>query len=257
MRFFQISMPPTQIRFEVVAFGPFVPGVDEDDGFWEAIEGVAIGQNGAEPFAVGLGSGTVQDRGAAVTTPGCVVPGRHDAGETRVVDRGASKHGRHYFGIGEHTVVEEGMMLSQANLVEQFPSARWLPRRGQRTPIGLEVERGVVAIELGAPLALSGEALHLHQIEAFEATELGLLAPEGGSGKGIRQCGGAVDQKQGFVPDTDVARVVEKGQQGLDVGEVVCLGVVLGDQHLLILAIPAACPVFIGPAEAEWKIWSA
>jgi len=151
----------------------------------------------------------------------------------------------------------EWMGAVQAELVEQFPAARWLEWGGDRSPVGLEVECGVEAIVIGAPLALCGEALHLHQIEAFKAAELGLLAPEGGSGKGIRQCGGAVDQKQGFVPDTDVARVVEKGQQGLDVGEVVCLGVVLGDQHLLILAIPAACPVFIGPAEAEWKIWSA
>jgi hypothetical protein len=47
---------------------------------------------------------------------------------------------------------------------------------------------------------------------------------------------------------------VEIEQQALDVGEVVGWGVVLGDQHLLILAIPAAGPVFVGPAEAERKI---
>ena len=210
-------MPPLEIRFEVVAFGPFVPGVDEHDGFGEAFEGGVIGEHAPEPVAVGLGGGAVKDGGASVATAGGVVPGGHHAGEAGVVDWGAGQHGGHHLGVGEHAVGAERMGAGQAELVEQVPAARWLAWGGERSPVGLEVERGVEAIELGAPLALCGEALHLYQIEVFEAAGLGLLAPEGGGGAGIGQCGGAVDQKQGFVLDTDVARVVKIGQQGLDV----------------------------------------
>jgi hypothetical protein len=164
-------MPPLEVGFEVVVFGPFVLGVDEHDGFREAIEGGAIGEHGAETEAVVLGS-----RGGAA---GGVVPGGHHAGEAGVVDWGAGQHGGHHLGVGEHADGAERMGARQAELVEQFPAAGWLAWGGERSPVGLEDERGVEAIELGAPLALCGEALHLHQIEAFEAAGLCLLAPEG------------------------------------------------------------------------------
>jgi hypothetical protein len=54
--------------------------------------------------------------------------------------------------------------------------------------------------------------------------------------------------------DTDVARVVEIGDQGAEMGFVVGEGVMLGDQHVVVLAVPAAGPVFVGPAEAEGEI---
>ena len=54
--------------------------------------------------------------------------------------------------------------------------------------------------------------------------------------------------------DADIARVVEIGEQGAEMGFVVGEGIVLGNQHFLVLAIPAAGPVFIGPAEAEREI---
>ena len=177
-------MPPLQIGLKMVAFGPFIPGVDEHDGFGEAVEGRAIGENGAEPVAVGLGGGAVQDGDAAVAAAGGVVPGGHHTGEVGLVDWGAGQHGGHHIGVGEHAVGAERMGTSQAGPVEQFPVAWWLAWRGERSPVGLEVERGVEAIDLGAALALCGEALHLHQIEDFEAAALGLLAPEAGGGAG-------------------------------------------------------------------------
>ncbi len=163
-------MPPLEVGFEVVALGPFVPGVDEHDGFGEAVEGGAIGEHGAEPVAVGLGGGPVQDGGAALAAAGGVVPGGHHAGEAGVVDWGAGQHGGHHLGVGEHAVGAERMgAAGQTELVEQVPAAWWLKLGGERFPAGLEVERGVEAIELGAPLALSGEALHLHQAEHLAA----------------------------------------------------------------------------------------
>ena len=56
------------------------------------------------------------------------------------------------------------------------------------TPVRLEVERGIEAVELGVAVAIAGEALHLHQVKAIEAMLMGELAPEGGGGAGIRQC---------------------------------------------------------------------
>jgi hypothetical protein len=45
------------------------------------------------------------------------------------------------------------MGAGQAELVEQFPAARWLAWGGERSPDGLEVERGVEEIEFLALLA--------------------------------------------------------------------------------------------------------
>ena len=45
-------MPPLEVEFEVVAFSPFIPGIDENDGVGEAIEGGAISQYRTKPVAV-------------------------------------------------------------------------------------------------------------------------------------------------------------------------------------------------------------
>lgn len=54
--------------------------------------------------------------------------------------------------------------------------------------------------------------------------------------------------------DADVARIMEIGEQGAEMGFVVGEGVVLGDQHFLVLAVPATGPIFICPAQAEREI---
>ena len=54
--------------------------------------------------------------------------------------------------------------------------------------------------------------------------------------------------------NADVARVVKIGEQGEEMGFVIGEGVVLGDQRFLVLAVPAAGPVFVGPAKTEREI---
>jgi len=115
-------MPKLEIWFVVVAFGPFVPSVDEHDGFGEAFQSGAIGEHGAETEAVGLGS-----RGGAA---GGVEPGWHHAGDAEVVDWEAGQQGGHHLGGGEHAVVAERMGSGQAELVEQVQAARWSGWRG-------------------------------------------------------------------------------------------------------------------------------
>ena len=56
---------------------------------------------------------------------------------------------------------------------------------------------------------------------------------------------GAVDKEEGFVADANVARIVEIGEQGAEMSFIVGEGIVLGDQHLLVLAVPAAKPTLV------------
>ena len=53
---------------------------------------------------------------------------------------------------------------------------------GEECPVGLEVECGNEAVDIGVAVAFGGEAFHLHQDEAIKAVLLGELAPEGGGG---------------------------------------------------------------------------
>jgi hypothetical protein len=54
------------------------------------------------------------------------------------------------------------MGSGQAKFVEQLPADVWLQWRGEGSPVGLEVERGIEAIELGVAVAFGVEAFHLH-----------------------------------------------------------------------------------------------
>lgn len=65
------------------------------------------------------------------------------------------------------------MGAGKAELVGKIPAAWLLAWGGERSPVGLKVECGVDAIELGAPLALCGRAIYLHQIEVLQSRWLG------------------------------------------------------------------------------------
>lgn len=243
-----------KISLKVIPLSPLIPGIDEHQRLWQLVEGLLISKDGAQPVAVGGWCGAVEDVGAAMPAAGCVVPGGGDAREAGVVHWRAGQHGGDDVGVGEHIVGAEWMGAGQAELVEELPAEGGLQWRWDGSPVGLEVESGIEAIELGVAVAFGGEAFHLHQIEAIEAGLLGELAPKGGGGAGIREPGSAVDEEEGFVVDADVARIMEIGEQGAEMGFVVGEGVVLGDQHFLVLTVPAASPVFVGPAEAEGEI---
>lgn len=113
-------------------------------------------------MAVGGWSGSVKDGGAAVAAAGSVVPGGGDAGEAGVGHWRAGQHGGDDVRVGEHPVGAEWMGPDQAELVEEFPAEGWLQWRREGSPVGLEVERGVEAVELGVAVAFGGEAFHLH-----------------------------------------------------------------------------------------------
>lgn len=129
----------------------------------------------------------MKDGGTAVPASGCVVPGGGDAWEAWVGHWRACQHGGDNVGVGEHPVGAERMGAGQSELVEELPAEVWLQWLGKGSPVRLEVERRIEAVERGLAVAFGGEAFHLHQVEAIEAVRLGELAPEVGRGSGIRQ----------------------------------------------------------------------
>ena len=74
-----------RIGFEVCAFGPFVPGVDENKLPVGRIVGLRPVDETGEPLAVGLG-GLEIDGGVGVGFAGGVVPGGEAAAEDRDVN---------------------------------------------------------------------------------------------------------------------------------------------------------------------------
>ena len=147
-------------------------------------------------------------------------------------------------GVGEHLVDAELMEACQPALVKDLPAEGWLQWRGEGYPDGLGVERGIKTVELGVADAFGEEALHLHQGRGRRGRKWckdPATVSRGSRGRGACcGCGCSVDREIGEQIDV----------MGFGVGE----GVVLGDQHFLVLAVPAACPVFVGPAAAEGEI---
>ena len=171
----------------MIPLRPLIPGIDEHKRLWQLAQGWLISKHGAQPVPECGWSRAVEDGCSAVAPAGGVVPGGGDAGEAGVGHWLAGQHGGDDVGVGEHPVGKEWMGAGQAEFVEELPAEWWLQWRGEGSPVGLEVEGGVEAVELGVAIAFGGEAFHLHQVEAIEAVLLGQLAPEGGGGAGIWQ----------------------------------------------------------------------
>src|SRR5207302_5255572 len=82
---FEVTATPALIGFQVVALGPLVPRVGEDEvlfrcGWLETI------QRGSQPAPVGVGCRTMKDPGSLMA-PRAVVPGSHHAWEAHVLRR--------------------------------------------------------------------------------------------------------------------------------------------------------------------------
>src|SRR6185295_10705311 len=67
----------------------------------------------------------------------------------------------------------------------------------------------------------------------------------------IRQQVRPVHEHEGPPIDPDVSRIAKMPDQVLDHGDIVLRGMALRDQDFIVLAIPAAGPVLIRPAQAE------
>ena len=235
----------------MVAFGPFVPCVDEDEILLRRIRFEAA-QHLAQPAAVFLGRGIVEQE-HPLLAPRRVVPRR--------------RHRRVKFIIGSRTaqaVCDVGVVIGFAHLAavapqfaqvvhELLPPRTMLPEIGHRRSEGLELDRSV---ESDRQLFASGgvETLHAAEIE-FHAAGGRLLAPHLDRAPHVGEERRTVDGEDRFSVDTDVARIAEYlVEQIADVRAVVLLGVLLPDQYLLLAAVPRPRPVLVGPAEHEGEI---
>ena len=78
-------------------------------------------------------------------------------------------------------------MFAKTTFLKDLNPSRCFLAPWSGSPVGLEVEGGIEAVDLGVAVAFGGEVFHLHQIEAIEAVLVSEMAPEGSGGAGIRQ----------------------------------------------------------------------
>ena len=72
--------------------------------------------------------------------------------------------------------------------------------------------------------------------------------------RGVGQLVDAIHDHQRPAFHADVARITQHRDEVEDESAVVVLAVLLGDEHLVVEAIPGAGPILVGPADAEWKV---
>ena len=53
----------------------------------------------------------------------------------------------------------------------------------------------------------------------------------------------------------NVTWIAERRYDAMNEGNIVFGAVLLGDQNILVHAVPASRPILVRPAEAEWKVW--
>jgi len=123
--------------------------------------------------------------------------------------------------------------------------------RGQHLPVGGELHGSV---EADIPrIDLVSEALHPGEIWIWQPGLDAHLAPDIGRPSGIGEIARPVDEEERPTVDPHVALVGQGGEQMLHVMPIVLGRVLLGEQHLVLVPVPPARPVLVGPAEAEGK----
>src|SRR5262245_2455400 len=86
----EIGPCPALAGLQVIALGPLIPGVDENDAI-DPLAVLRLAQHSPQPFLVQLRRRSVEDGGSA-SAPGCIIPGGHHAGEARVSGRFLLQH---------------------------------------------------------------------------------------------------------------------------------------------------------------------
>ena len=99
-----------------------------------------------------------------------------------------------------------------------------------------------------------GHAFDVAEIHTWKTEARRLLAPPGDGGGGIRKIRRAIDEEKRFAVNPDLKRIPEIFRESVEVSQVVLGRIDLAQEDLLIVAIPAAGPVFVGPAKAEGEV---
>ncbi len=115
---------------------------------------------------------------------------------------------------------------------------------------GIEAEGAGITIRHGQLEGLDGG-----QVDLADTLLPAQRPPSVGDLLQIRNERGPVDQEQRPAADSDAARRAEIFHEVEDEGGIALDGVLLLDQDLGVLAVPAPGPVLVGPCEAEGRVW--
>ena len=228
------------IRLEIGAFGPFVPRVDEHHALAAHRMPVRIADRFGQPLPIARRRGVVE-RVAGAGFPRLVVPAREDPAEHRVIGQRPLDGGVDQTGVVHHVAAVVVALELQLFVAMRQPAGQFVRRKLDGH---VEAERGgILHVELDHP-----------QHDFADAVLAAVAPPAFGSRARIGQQRGPVDDHQGTTIDADVSRIGDQRDQVGDETLVIGLGMVLADQDILVLPIPAPGPVLVRPADAEREI---
>ena len=239
-RLLEVAVAVPRVGLEMRALGPFVPGVDEHELPLGGLLPLHPLDRAPQPAAVELGRGVCPD-GGPLHPPGGVVPARHQAAEERVGLGGPGQRVAHRLAVVEHAAAKLRIDALEAGI------GHVRDRRLERRKLDRRVE--AVGPGIGAV-----EAVEAGEVEAGQPLGFGDPPPAVGRGGGLAEQARPVDRYQRPAFDLDVPRVAERRQQIPQKPLVAFGGMPLGEQHLLLQAVPGAGPVFVGPADAEGEV---
>ncbi|OPY93446.1 MAG: hypothetical protein A4E73_00108 [Syntrophaceae bacterium PtaU1.Bin231] len=233
---FEIAPAEPCVGFQMVAFPPLVPCIEEHEillrtGRLERLE------RRPQPSLVELGSGVDENRGTSLPS-GRVVPSWRDAWESLI--------GR--CGFVHHALSDIAVSVDSAIFVGQV-----MHGRSDLCPVRLKLDGGIEA-RCRRIRVFIRKTFDPAQIQLADAEPAGLFSPDPGRFRRIGHAVGPINQKERLPVDADITRVAEVFRQVSDVITIVLLAVLLFHQDLVITPVPSSGPIFICPAEAEGEV---
>src|ERR1051326_3186081 len=241
-------MSPALAGLEVIALGPFIPGIEEDHGLGRTSL-IAFPQHTCKPTRVALWRAAMHDY-ALRPSPRGVVPRWCDAAKIGVR--------WHRFGAHalDHVVVSEDVMAALPCLLQLW---RQLLRVQimEGVKIRLELDHRIKPALARIAALLHTLRLDFRQEQFSDSEELRLLTPHVHHVAQVMDRLSAKDQEQRLAVDTDVTLVEENLAQPANVVEVIGHRIALFDEERLGAVVPISRPVMVGPAQAEGKVGAA
>ena len=236
----KIGVAEPAVGFQIGALAPLVPGVDEDQGLVGRLGRRDMGQGARQPHAVGRGIRPVEHL-AAARLAGLVVPAGHD----RRHEVGIGRLQRRQL-VGRHDLVVVDLALEAAMQRRHLAGDLALVDAVRR-----EVDQTVEAVAL-VILEAKGRGAVERQFAQAQLPRQGPPAFRGGLG--VRQQLGAIDDQDRLAAHADVARIGHVASHVAEDRQVVLRRVVLADQDVGLVAVPAPGPVLVGPAQGERQV---
>ncbi|MNV08404.1 hypothetical protein D3C71_988680 [compost metagenome] len=234
----EIAVSVTAVRFHMGALGPFVPCIDNDEATILRQGPLGIIHQILEPCLEFAGRAVMHHQRLR-SVPRRVVPLRHQAaeiGEVRDV-------GLVCVEVGD-VVIRQDTAIDRA--VGRQGSLDILNRAAG--PVMKHAFRACIHSEI---LRIRGAAgKHCDHIGGRKAMFAALFGPHVEVELAVRYRGRPIDHQNRPVVDTDVSRILEERDQIVDEVAGVLRGIGLAEQDLSFIAIPAAGPILVRPAEA-------